>query len=376
MTSAGTHRAGWLAAARQAGLRGDRPGAPRVDDPGLALDAVRDTSAAGALPAVLEPARPDLSLPLWLSRNSAGVRRRLDDSGALLFRGFGVHDAAQLELCATALSGELLEYRENTSPRTAVRGRVATSTDFPADQEIALHNEQSYSAIFPLYLFFSCTRPAENGGETPLADCRRVSVRLDPDLRREFRDRGWCYAANFLPHFGRSWRSIYQVETALDLEAYLRRVGIDWEWTERGHLRTRLRRDTEYLHPRTGERVWFNHLLFWHASNLDPALRALLEAEYGSDGLPHDARFGDGAPIPMAIIDAVREAYRAETRTFQWQPGDLVIIDNVLVAHGRRPYTGPRKILFAMAEPIDRAVLRPPLAVADGVAPPRERLQE
>jgi alpha-ketoglutarate-dependent taurine dioxygenase len=31
-----------------------------------------------------------------------------------------------------------------------------------------------------------------------------------------------------------------------------------------------------------------------------------------------------------------------------WNTGDLLVIDNVLVGHGRRPFTGSRRVLVAM----------------------------
>lgn len=41
-----------------------------------------------------------------------------------------------------------------------------------------------------------------------------------------------------------------------------------------------------------------------------------------------------------------------ETICFAWQQGDLLMIDNMLVAHGRNPFDGPRRILAAMGEPM------------------------
>jgi alpha-ketoglutarate-dependent taurine dioxygenase len=34
--------------------------------------------------------------------------------------------------------------------------------------------------------------------------------------------------------------------------------------------------------------------------------------------------------------------------SFRWERGDVLLLDNYLVAHGRNPYEGPRKILVAM----------------------------
>ena len=53
---------------------------------------------------------------------------------------------------------------------------------------------------------------------------------------------------------------------------------------------------------------------------------------------------------PEALA-AIRAAYEQEMVSFPWAEGDVLMLDNMLVAHGRRPYAGPRKVLVGMAEP-------------------------
>lgn len=35
---------------------------------------------------------------------------------------------------------------------------------------------------------------------------------------------------------------------------------------------------------------------------------------------------------------------------FPWQTGDVLMLDNMLTAHAREPFQGPRKVVVAMAE--------------------------
>src|SRR5439155_23257917 len=111
-------------------------------------------------------------------------------------------------------------------------------------------------------------------------------------------------------------------------------------WTPQGFLQTSIRASSEMLHPETGEPVWFNHIWFWHSSHLDPDLRRRLRLEYGGL-LPYEAVYGDGTPVEDAVARHIGEAYAAETRTFPWRAGDLLIVDNMLAAHGRAPFRGP-----------------------------------
>jgi alpha-ketoglutarate-dependent taurine dioxygenase len=111
-------------------------------------------------------------------------------------------------------------------------------------------------------------------------------------------------------------------------------------------------------HPRTGEEVWFNHATFFHVTTLEPAIRESLLGEFEEDEFPTNSFYGDGSPIETSALDELREIYRQETVTFPWDRGDVLLLDNMLVAHGRAPYVGPRNVLVGMAEPVSWEVLR------------------
>ena len=36
------------------------------------------------------------------------------------------------------------------------------------------------------------------------------------------------------------------------------------------------------------------------------------------------------------------------TADLQWQPGDVALLDNYLVMHGRRPFSGKRRVLASL----------------------------
>jgi alpha-ketoglutarate-dependent taurine dioxygenase len=103
-------------------------------------------------------------------------------------------------------------------------------------------------------------------------------------------------------------------------------------------------------HPETGEPVWFNHATFFHVSTLDPTISAVLTRQFKEEDLPSTTCYGDGSSIEPETLEELREAYRCETVKFPWQEGDLLLLDNMLVAHSRAPYEGSRVILVGMAQ--------------------------
>jgi alpha-ketoglutarate-dependent taurine dioxygenase len=313
----------------------------------------------GGLPLLVEPAVAGLDLATWAGANRERLAELLSRHGGLLFRGFGVAAPEDLERFITAVSGASLEYRERSSPRTAVAGKIYTSTDYPPSYPIFLHNENSYQSQWPLRIFFCCRRPAENGGQTPLADCRRVLARIDPAVRQRFGRLGWMYVRNFGDGFGLPWQTVFQTDDRGQVEQHCRRNGIEVEWKEGNRLRTRAVRPALARHPRTGETLWFNHATFFHVSTLEPDVVAALLAELAESELPTNTFYGDGSPIEPEVLDQLREAYRRETVSFDWQQGDLLMLDNMLVAHGRAPFTGRREILVGMAEPVTRDQVQP-----------------
>lgn len=315
---------------------------------------VREEPGPAGLPLILTPAVAGVEPLAWAAANRAGLEERLLRHGALLFRGFGAAGIEGLQAFVRAVCGDLLEYRERSSPRSAVADRVYTSTDYPPEQPIFPHNEHSYARRFPLKLFFSCLTPPASGGETPIGDTRRIFARIDPEVRRRFAEKGWMYVRNFHPGFGLSWQTVFQTEDRGRVEEYCRDAGIEWEWRSGDRLRTRQVRPATARHPRTGETVWFNHATFFHVSTLPAAIREPLLRDFDEEDLPNQTWYGDGSPIAPETAEHLRQAYRSEMVALPWQEGDVLLIDNMLTAHARNPFTGPRKVVVAMADPHTR----------------------
>ena len=300
-----------------------------------------------------EPASPGEAFEPVLATPSRGVDvdAALAARGAVLFRGFGGGSAEELERFARAITPALVEYEFGSTPRSQIHGRIYTSTEYPAHQHIPLHNEQAYTTEWPLKIWFHCVQPATEGGTTPLADSRAVYRRIPPRIRELFEGRKVMYVRNYGGGLDLPWQKVFGTDDRGEVERFCRQAGIAYEWKADGELRTRQVCQAIAAHPRTGEVVWFNQAHLFHVSSLDPRTREGLLAVVPESELPRNAYLGDGAPIDGGLLDEIREIYRQLAGGFAWLAGDVLLADNMLVAHGRTPYRGPRKILVAMAEP-------------------------
>lgn len=304
----------------------------------------------GALPLLVEARAPGIDLLDAQAALQPFVDERLERCGGLLFRGFNVGEAERFRRFAAGFGQPLLDYEFGSTPRSNVTQGVYTSTEYPAHQHIPLHNEQAYTREWPLRIWFYSLVAAQRGGETPIADSRAIHARMGAAIRERFEARGLLYTRNFGNGLDVPWEQVFNTADRQAVEAYCRPRGIECLWKHDGELRTRQRCQATARHPRTGEAVWFNQAHLFHVSNLPPDVREALLEIVDEDDLPRNVYYGDGSPIEAELLDDVRGVLEAEKVSFAWQSGDVLMLDNMLVAHARAPFEGPRKVIVAMAE--------------------------
>jgi hypothetical protein len=179
---------------------------------------------------------------------------------------------------------------------------------------------------------------------------RRIGARIGTALLDEFAERRVRYVRHYHPHVDLSWQTVFQTDNRDSLADVCSRMQIHHEWLDRGILRTTQTSQGVAVCPGTGDRVYFNQAQLFHVSSLGERAAKQVTQVFGKDRLPRHAQFGDGAEIDSADLERVRAAFAAEAVTFKWRPGDVVLLDNMQVAHGRRPFKGTRKVLAALLD--------------------------
>jgi alpha-ketoglutarate-dependent taurine dioxygenase len=306
----------------------------------------------GWQPAVIEAAGSGIDA------SPAGLAEYLRDTdqgdllarrGAVVYRGFGVTPDSY-DSVADLLLPSRLAYVHGNSPRTKVGRNVYTSTEYPPEYDISMHNELSYSHRWPARILFFCELAAESGGATPVIDGGLWLEGMDPEVRTAFAA-GVRYTQNLHDGmgFGKSWQATFETEDRAEAEKFLDGADTQWEWRPDGSLRIHQCRPATLRHPVTGGEVWFSQVDQWHPAGLGEEA-ALLAEVVPEDELPQHATFADGAPIPPEYITHIRETGMRLAVDVRWRAGDLLLVDNVAVGHGRRAYTGRRRVLVAMSD--------------------------
>lgn len=301
------------------------------------------------LPLVIRPATDDVVLIEWACSNREFIDSKLVEYGALLFQGFQLRPVPDFETFAMSLCTKL--FKDNGEhPRGRVSDSVYTPVFYPADRKVLWHNENSFNHSWPLKIWFCCIQPSAVGGETPVADSRKVYELIDKTIREKFIEKKVMYVRNYGESLGLDWQTVFKTKDKTDVEKFCGANFVEFEWKSNGGLRTRSVRPAVVKYPKTGEMCWFMQAAHWHTACLDAATRTALYSLYSEEDLPRACYYGDGSTIEDSTMDAILSVYAKLEVSFPWQEGDIMMLDNLLTAHARNPFTGERKLLVAMGD--------------------------
>lgn len=296
-------------------------------------------------------ATPGQTLEEGAAAHRAAILQALQVQGAALLRGFQDVDAGSFQRVVQSFCAELMLENGEHIPEQG-SDSIYTPVVYAAEQKLLWHNENSFNAEWPDLIAFCSMLPAASGGETTLIDSRQMMKMLDPGLVREFTERQVCYVRTMGLGVGRSWQQVFRTQSRAEAEQKCRAQGFAWEWLDEDVLQTRCVRPAVITHPQSGALSWFNQAQHWHPYFLEAEMREELLDMFGPQQMPRDCRFGDGGVISDAMMAHIAACYEALEWLVAWQQGDVLLVDNVALAHARNPYRGPRKLLVAMGRNI------------------------
>lgn len=271
--------------------------------------------------------------------------------GGTLFRGLNINSIEKFENLCTNFKDNILDYKDGNSPRTKINDFVYTSTEYPSEVVISQHNELSYSNHRPRYLMFCCIKPSLTGGETPVADCRKILEQIPNKIKDDFLQKGLKYIRNLQngKGIGKSWQDTFETTDKGKINEFCERNDISYTWLENDVLRLTQIGPVIVQHEITKEEVWFNQATQFHPHYLPKDLACYMTLLYGDNPLryPQHVQFADDTDIPIEYLDTISSVVEENTKSFSWVEGDILLIDNALLSHGRMPYTGERKILVS-----------------------------
>ena len=162
-------------------------------------------------------------------------------------------------------------------------------------------------------------------------------------LRRSCRNKGLKYSLTMAGEsdessgMGRSWQSTFSAESREAAEARMNELGYSWQWQPNGDLRATTPVLPAVRDLGDGRSSFFNQLIAafkgWKDTRNDPS-KAIT--------------FGDGTPLDPDDVAKASELADEVTFDIPWQDGDLALVDNYTAMHGRRTFSGTRKVLASL----------------------------
>jgi alpha-ketoglutarate-dependent taurine dioxygenase len=307
---------------------------------------------------ILRPEQLAISLGTPLDgRSKTVVSDLINPYGFVVFRGYDVSSDQEFHDFIECFGLPNFTYAESFS--NAVRRnrtpRVFTANEAPPEIEIFLHHEMAQTLVFPGQLFFFCEQAPSGGGATPIGRSDLALVELEkarPDFVAKLRSLGVRYrnampeSADLASGQGRSWRDTLNVADRKQAEQRLTELGYNFRWLDDGGISVQTPALLAVDEFGRGKDVLFNQIV-------------AAAAGWINDESDEDPRlcYGDYSRIDQADLDAAIAASYEHTVDLEWQTGDIALLDNLKVMHGRRPFSGSRSILASLCTPISRPSL-------------------
>ncbi|MEH1831711.1 MAG: TauD/TfdA family dioxygenase [Nostoc sp.] len=244
--------------------------------------------------------------------------------GILLFRGFDVETDIFKEF-TNLLSIDFINYAGGAFSRRVINGdeTLLSVNDFKS--EIKLHGEMYYQQNIPLMLWFFCANPPLEDGETTVCDGRQFFNEISSSTKELFSKKKLKFAVQISKE---DWQKKYQTNNLNTLEEMCQKNNT--HMTVNDDQSIMLEYISSAIIPsRCGKyQVFINSLL--PTKQLSPKI----------------LKFEDDSEIPEEVVSELNEIAEKITTEISWQKGDILMIDNTRILHGRRAFADDQRDIY------------------------------
>ncbi len=245
-------------------------------------------------------------------------------SGVLLFRGFEA-DVNTFTEFSNSLSTNFLDYSGGVFNRRVINNNqtVLSVNDFK--DEIKLHGEMYYQKIQPLMLWFFCATPPVEKGETIICDAQQFFKELSESMKVLFNQKKLKYVSYWNKE---GWQKRYKTTDLKVVKETCANNGTQVKVNEDESI------NLEYMCPAIYPSRDGNHPTF---------IGSLLPAKKID---PNIVNFDDGSEITDDIMSELYQIGEKITTEIAWQKGDILMIDNTRIMHGRRTIIDDQRDIY------------------------------
>ena len=295
----------------------------------------------------------------WIDSNQSLLDALLIDFGAIVFRGFAFKTADDFDRFVSRYEQYSDGYVAGASPRSSVVGNVMEATRLAPRFLIWLHQEMAYLPNYPSKIAFFGRKVPEQGGATIIGDMREFTRRMPSAVRTRAEMLGVRGVRNYGPAGegarvarhpdDKPWDEGFGTRDRSEVETICEAMGIKPIWNSDGSLTVVSKTEAFANHPVTGERIYRSLL---HTNNRTYSAFGDNNPEWDESrkrqAFNTGYTLGDGEPLTTEESREIEGLVDDLIVRWKWQDGDIMLLDNLQVAHGRDPFVGERETLVAL----------------------------
>lgn len=269
------------------------------------------------------------------------IRSLFKKSGVLLFQDFDIN-TDKFEQFTNLFGTEFMHYIGGAQVRKIINengDKTISSVNFYTDSDkqqkrtfkLPLHGEMFYTKSRPTLLWFYCVAPPLEDGETTVCDGVQVYQQLSEATKNLFKTKRLKYIRHYADG---EWQGRFQTDDLSELAKFCRESDLNLKIDKGTQAIT-----TEYVYPAIVKTRWGGQEAF---------LNSILIVEWQEAAGKTDSivRLEDNSRIPDDVLLELQEVTERLTYLISWQRGDILMIDNTRMLHGRRAFSDQQRELY------------------------------